>query len=330
MPKTTIRTQKQRRILNIVASALLISMGLMILIALQHLVRDRGYHTQAETLAVNFYFRDSDDHWSWEMRHIDLADNTAMVESVLNGLAEGPRTAGLLPSIPDGVHEIHAGLRTNTGELQITFPASFHEISPIERIVAIGSLVHTLTDLPFVDNIRFFVGDEPMLDSGGDLFGLRNRGNTTLEGRNPWEEETEVVVLYFPNEQMTGLVAEERTISINPLQLIEHFIVEALIEGPQTPGLFHGLPADAGLPRIERMDAVVIVDFAADFYDNLGSGSRGEEMMVFSLVNTLTERAGIRSVQIQIDGLAIQPYDQSASHMDLSRPIERDESLIVD
>ncbi|MBQ5389910.1 MAG: GerMN domain-containing protein, partial [Anaerovibrio sp.] len=54
-------------------------------------------------------------------------------------------------------------------------------------------------------------------------------------------------------------------------------------------------------------------------------GSTGEEMLVGSLVNTLTEFPEIKKVQILVEGKEI---DSLSGHLDLSRPVERMPELI--
>lgn len=55
------------------------------------------------------------------------------------------------------------------------------------------------------------------------------------------------------------------------------------------------------------------------------TGSTHEMLLVYSIVNTLTLDPNIKKVQITADG---KPLVSIAGHMDLTEPLERDESLI--
>ncbi|MCL2376183.1 MAG: GerMN domain-containing protein [Defluviitaleaceae bacterium] len=327
--------RRRKRALGIAALVLLLMIGLLIPLTLQNaLVVEIDPPERAQMLSVNFYFRDESGHWGSEPRQVEIADNTDIIEAVLQGLQEGPQASAFSPSIPQGVYILGARLEVGTeaNTLFIEFSPSFNDISqPIEMIFATSSLVYTLTDLDFVDQLVFYVNNQPMLDGDGNPFGLRSRENTSLETVVGLDVATTNIVLYFTNAQMTGLVAEPRTIDINPLEDIERFILDALLEGPQTYGLFEAIPIGTTYNRVERMGDTVFVGFTQDFYDSLsGGGFALEEMMVFSLVNTLTERPEVRRVQIFIDGEPIQSGEGSSLHMDLSRPIERDEGLIIE
>jgi len=323
-----------RRFFSILALALLLCVGLVGVIYIQFSVRDVVPPPEMPTnIAVNFYFRNADGFWEQEERQIEESQNRGeMVQAVLQGLVEGPRAATLLPIMPQGVGVLDATLRVGAEEnvLDITFTPNFVDATPLERIFATASFVWTLTELEFVHHLMFYAGDYPIRDGDGNIFGLRNRQNTTLEDAPPpWEVETAVIALYFPDDNMMGLVAEFREVPINPLQDIERAKVSALIDGPRDTRLFAIFPPDLSYNRVEVSDDTVTVDFTEEFLTGLGAGSLMEEMMIFSLVNTLTERPGIRRVQISIDGVQIQPDDDGEMHIDLSRPIERDESLII-
>ncbi|MDR2183200.1 MAG: GerMN domain-containing protein [Clostridiales bacterium] len=329
--KSNKKRIRRRHILSIAALVLLMSMGIVALLALGQATLDAPTQLQAQTIPVNFYFRDEDGHWGSELREIEVDDDDAIIRAVLVGLLEGPRTAGFLPSIPEGVYIQGARLRTAVDNtLRITFSPSFNYIDPIEIIDARSSLVYTMTELDFVNQLEFFVGEYPMLDGDGEEFGFRSRENTALEDAIASVDiHTATVVLYFADEQMLALVPEERTITINPLEDIARFILDALLEGPQTPGLYAAIPEGTTYNMVERTVDTIFVGFTQDFYDSLSAGgSLLEEMMVFSLVNTLTEQPDIRRVQIFIDEAPIQPDEYGNLHIDLSRPIDRDESLI--
>ena len=335
--KNNKRRFKRRYMLSIAAMVLLVSGGIIGLLALGQAIEEVVPPTpvQAEMLSISFYFRDEDGLWGSEQRQVEAYEDDAdIIFAVLQGLLEGPQTAAFLPSIPEGVYIENARLRTRVANtLRITFSPSFAEIDPLEMIFATSSLVHTLTELDFIDHLEFYVGEEPMLDVHGNEFGPRSRGNTSLAEVVPVAlEVSTTVILYFPNEQMTGLIGEPRVIYTNPREDIERFILDALIEGPRSPGLYPAIPPTTVYNTLERISHsdIIIVDLTQSFFDVLAAGgSTTEEMVVFSLVNTLTTRPETRRVQIFIDGQPIHPEEDGGLHMDLSGPIERDESLIL-
>lgn len=320
----------RRNTLNTIALVILLFIGLTMVFAFQYFFESEEPEVK-EIALVNLYFQsNADGSWGYEPRYITYEDNLSLIQNILSSLLEGPENASNIPSLNSVTIE-GVDLITATNTLAISFMQNFNDISPPYRTVAMVSLVYTLTELAYIDNIVFYIGYEPMLAADGSLFGIRNRENTHLEqGIQPILTDTATIILFFPNEQMTGLVAEQRTISISPLQELEAFIMDALIKGPNIPGLSPSLPQDTVYNRIERTGDTLIIDFSSDFPALLSGGVTAEEMVLMSLANTFTEHTDILRIQILVDGLIVTADEQSFFHFDISRPLERNENLIID
>ena len=285
-----------------------------------------------EYMDVIFHFP-SDDGWGEETRQIEPGTNNEIISRVLGGLIEGPKRADLQRSIPESLTIQEFDYNQATSEVKLMFDAGFHNISPRERLTLTSSLVYTLTELPFVAHVVFYAGGEPVLDGEGNPFGSRDRDNTSIKTQEPPPPPI-TITLYFPDEQMMGLVAETREVAYNPLVgSLETLIVEALIAGPRTLGLSPSFPPDTAINSVTGGSiegGLVIVDFAEGFLAALATGgSLAEEMFIYSLVNSLTQIPENHHVQIFIDSLPITYDDPHDLHLDLTRPIERDESLIL-
>ena len=63
-----------------------------------------------------------------------------------------------------------------------------------------------------------------------------------------------------------------------------------------------------------------VVDLDSGITRNFIGGSTGEEFLINSVVDTLTEFDEVKQVQFLIDG---QEVETLAGHMDLSEPIKR-------
>ena len=58
---------------------------------------------------------------------------------------------------------------------------------------------------------------------------------------------------------------------------------------------------------------------------NFSGGSTGEEMLIGSIVNTLTDFPEVQKVQILIEGASVETL---SGHMDLSEPLTRMTELL--
>lgn len=131
------------------------------------------------------------------------------------------------------------------------------------------------------------------------------------------------IKVYYPDENATGLVAVEK--SIKDTDNKYQAAVEALMAGTEKKGLANVFPKKAKLLQVTVSGKVAKVDFSRELQKNFVGGSTGEEMLIGSVVNTLTEFPEIQKVQILVDG---QEVETLSGHMDLSQPLPRMTELL--
>ena len=132
------------------------------------------------------------------------------------------------------------------------------------------------------------------------------------------------ISVYYPDVNATGLVAVTKTVKAQEAEKYKA-AVEALLAGTDDKKLTAVFPKKAKLRKVSVSGGVAKVDFDKNLISGFVGGSTGEEMLVGSLVNTLTEFPEIKKVQILVEGKEI---DSLSGHLDLSRPVERMSELI--
>jgi germination protein M len=131
------------------------------------------------------------------------------------------------------------------------------------------------------------------------------------------------VTLYFPNADGTGVIATDRTVVVKNLETIKAMFKE--LETPPT-GLEKPLPKGTILlGATVSTDGVATINLSPEFQKNFGGGSTGEQMTMYSIVNTLTTLENVKSVQFLLDG---KNQDGILGNLDTSKPLKRNESLI--
>ena len=131
------------------------------------------------------------------------------------------------------------------------------------------------------------------------------------------------LTLYFPNADGTGVIATDRTVVVKDQEIIKTMFKE--LETPPS-GLEKPLPkGTALLSATVSADGVATIDLSTDFKKNFGGGSTGEQMTMYSIVNTLTTLSNVKSVQFLLDG---KKQDGILGNLDTSTPLKRNESLI--
>lgn len=126
------------------------------------------------------------------------------------------------------------------------------------------------------------------------------------------------LILYFPNSEATGLIRTDRAVELKNQEVIKAMFIE-LTTPP--PGLEKPLPSGTKLLNASvSADGIATINLSTEFQKNFGGGSAGEQMTMYSIVNTLTTLPNVHSVQFLLDGAK---HDGILGHLDTKGPIKR-------
>lgn len=125
----------------------------------------------------------------------------------------------------------------------------------------------------------------------------------------PQEEITEeqlrqtVITLYFLNPETHELIPEAR--QIDAKKLIDNpyeILINLLMEGPKSEKILKLIPENTKLNSAQVKDSILYIDFSADFIKEQKLGKEQEEIILKSIVNTVTELTEINQVVFLING----------------------------
>jgi hypothetical protein len=136
------------------------------------------------------------------------------------------------------------------------------------------------------------------------------------------------VKLFFEDPQGGGLVLEERGVAYQAsLSRQLQVVVEELLRGSQSGSLSPWAGNARVLEVFVTARGVAYVDLSKEVATSRLPGTRAELLAVYSLVNSIALNfPAIQKVQILIDG---QSADTLAGHVDLSRPLAPDMTLLA-
>ena len=147
----------------------------------------------------------------------------------------------------------------------------------------------------------------------GGFFLLRFLNNkeeeTMVEEYTPQEEITDeqvrqtIVSLYFPSTENGELNPEARLIDIkeiinNPYEKL----VNLLIEGPKNDKNKKIIPDNTKLIKNYLENDCVVLDFSSDILNYSKENKTNKDIMINSIVNTLTELTEVNKIKILIEG----------------------------
>jgi germination protein M len=141
------------------------------------------------------------------------------------------------------------------------------------------------------------------------------------------------VTLYFAREvssaQSVGWVLVPVQRPVAPSASPEQAALGALATGP-TPeedkaGLVATLPNGTRVLGVQREDGVITANFSRELQENFNGGAEWEEVVLYSIVNTLVEAGSTGSVRIRIEG---EPVESIGGHLAADEPLQRNDDIV--
>lgn len=131
------------------------------------------------------------------------------------------------------------------------------------------------------------------------------------------ESYEKTVNLYFIGENANYKFEIEKTIlNIENNGIAKAIILELLKDNNK---LRNGIPEGTKLLSINLKNDTLYVDLSSEIQKNTNLGSVYETMMIYSIVNSLTELENVTYVQFLING----NFHETLSHIDISKPFEK-------
>lgn len=112
-----------------------------------------------------------------------------------------------------------------------------------------------------------------------------------------------IICLYFKNIETNSLIAEAKCIDVKDLSKDPYtYLINLLIAGPESEKLESAIPEGTKVNSCALKGNTVYVDLSKEFVDNAPAGIEEESMVVYSIVNTLTELNEVSNVKFLING----------------------------
>ena len=228
------------------------------------------------------------------------------------------------PAKPENV-TVNDFVVNSDGQLSIDFSKEYLDMTNVQEIILRASVVLTVIQISGINGIVFTVEGNPITDSHGRAIGTMTADsfvNVILTEEGMLKQETDLT-LYFADPEGTALVPTiyHFAISNNNVSM-EEYIVRQLIAGPESADMTRTLSKDVTLLSIVTTDYVCYVNFDSSFLDQNQPVS--DEIMVYSVVNSLCKLPYVTYVQFMVDGSSDIVLH---SVMDLSKPLIHNLSL---
>lgn len=227
------------------------------------------------------------------------ATGEALIEELLLKLQSEPRHSKMRKTIPDTIKIL--GIKTNVAHLTVDFSKEYNSLSVTEEVLMRAAIVRTLLQCSDYSLVTFTVEAEPLKTKDGALVGSMTQ-DSFLE--NPGAQintsKLATLTLYFASSDGTHLVKETRDVHYSTNISVEKLVMEQLIEGPKGGDAMATIPSETRIITLSVMDGVCYVNLDNNFQNQ--NQEITEEVVLYSIVNSLTELSGVSKVQISING----------------------------
>ena len=153
-----------------------------------------------------------------------------------------------------------------------------------------------------VECLTFYVGDAPLSDQSGNPIGVMTN-DSFIE--NPGEQinsiQTATLVLYFADEEGSGLIQETQEVHYSSNISMEKLVMEHLLEGPKSEHAKSAIPEGTKLMKCVSVRGVSVVVSLDESFLNQDYNVE-EPVVIDSIVNSLSEISTISKVQISVNG----------------------------
>lgn len=228
------------------------------------------------------------------------SDTDGMIAEFLAVLSSDSEYVECRKPIPSDVEVINYSL--DGVLLTIWFDTDYYNMTTVEEVLCRAAVVRTLIQIDGVECVAFYVGDTPLADSAGNMVGSMTRESFV---ENPERQINTIqetsLTLYFANDEGTALVKEVRPdVYYSSNIALEKLVMEKLIEGPQTKGARAAIPEGTRLVSVSVVDGICYVSLDETFRNQDYKVAEG--VVIYSIVNSLTELPTVNQVQISVNG----------------------------
>ena len=223
----------------------------------------------------------------------------AQLEEVLTYLATPSEKLEYYAPLSQGITVMTTNLTNESLVLNVS--SEYKQLDALSEILTRASLVKSLTQIKGIDKVTIHIAGEPLKDAAGNMLGAMTADmfiDNAGEEISTYEKVT--VRLYFANEAGDALVAVDRSKAYNTNISLDKFVVEELLKGPESAGVFPTINPDTKLVSTYVKDQTCYVNFDSTFLKQVYEVKA--EVAIYSIVNSLCELSGISRVQIFVDG----------------------------
>ena len=253
------------------------------------------------------------------------------VNEILSCLQSEPEDTSVKQIIPDYI--VVNNCSYNGYMVSIDFGDSYFDLGAIDEVLMRAAIVQSILQIEGVTGISFTVNMKPIMDASGSYVGVMNKESFVENpGKQINSSAKTTLTLYFASSDGTYLVKETRTVHYSSNISMDKLVLEQLMEGPKKSGLQGTIPTGTSIITISTVDGVCYVNLDSGFQNQ--NNEITEQVVLYSIVNSLTELSDVDKVQLSINGSSSgkcrYDYDLSVMYEMKENLLQAQESIVIE
>ena len=223
------------------------------------------------------------------------------IPALLEALLEGPEAgSGLVSAIPSGTRLLGWSIENGVAYVDLSQP--YGDLVGVDLTLADYSIALTLAQLEEVDGVVITVNGSYREGGDGRVLHAEDVVFSGVE-----EEPVELsAALYFRRAGTQELGYELRVFLLTEDDTPALAVLEALVAGPQDEGLAAVLPEGLEIRSVRMENGVCYADLSAALLESVPDSREEQELVVYSIVNTLCSLETVDGVQLLVEGEGLE------------------------
>ena len=218
-----------------------------------------------------------------------------MAKTIVTLLLDGPQSLELSNSFPAGTRVLSCNVEA--GHALVNLSEQYGELSGMDLTIADYCITLSLCQLDGIETVSVTVNGKPLPYRDRQVFSAED---VLLSSRIEAPQTVEGTLYFVDSSDL--LKAEVRTLEVLEGETAAEKIIDALLEGPESDELQAVIPKGTKLLSISTADGLCEVSFSREFSENMPEDWQTQQLVIYSVINSLTYVESLSQVQILIEG----------------------------
>ncbi|MEE1227392.1 MAG: GerMN domain-containing protein [Lachnospiraceae bacterium] len=211
----------------------------------------------------------------------------------------------------NNVNVKEASYDSGNRNVNLDFGAGYRKMSSTDEVLMRTAVVRSVLQIPGISSVSFSVEGVPLSGANHIQIGNMTSGDYITNIKKRVYSYSKRVTLFYLDKEGKRLVPVKRTIKMDNNVPVETQILRELKKVPKNSDYHSALPKNLKINETQVIDNVCYVDLGAEMLES--EDKYPEKLVVYSMVNSLTELPHVAQVQFTINDEKVSTINDFSS-----------------